>query len=72
MYFLAKLRGDSNDAIADGIVYCFGCRSKRAALIAEYQRGADKEAIKAAVVASREADARKRKTRWCLPALPLM
>lgn len=45
---------------------------KRAALIAEYQRGADKEAIKAAVVASREADARKRKTRWCLPALPLM
>jgi hypothetical protein len=43
---------------------------KHDALIAECQRGADKEAIKAAVVAWREADARKRKTRWCLPALP--
>jgi hypothetical protein len=41
---------------------------KRDAWIAAHQRGSDKEAIKAMGVASREAEARKRKTRWCLPA----
>jgi len=45
---------------------------KRDALIAAYQRGGDKETIKAAVAAWREADARRRETGWCLPALPLM
>jgi hypothetical protein len=45
---------------------------KRDAWIAAHQRGADKEAIKAADVALREAEARKRKTPWCLPARPLV
>jgi hypothetical protein len=45
---------------------------KRDAWIAAHQRGCDKEAIKAADVASREADALVRKTRWCLPVGPLL